>query len=41
MSEFNINFMRYRKIAGGISVALVIGSIVMLALTQVEWGLMN
>ncbi|MEE2914878.1 MAG: protein translocase subunit SecF [Pseudomonadota bacterium] len=39
MSEFNINFMRYRKIAGGISVALVIGSIVMLALTQVEWGL--
>ena len=39
MSEFNINFMRYRKIAGGISIALVIGSIVMLALTQVEWGL--
>ena len=39
MFEFNINFMRYRKIAGGISIALVIGSIVMLALTQVEWGL--
>mgnify|MGYP003298806585 FL=1 len=39
MPEFNINFMRYRKIAGGISIALVIGSIVMLALTQVEWGL--
>ena len=39
MPEFNINFMRYRKIAGSISIALVIGSIVMLALTQVEWGL--
>ncbi|MEM7363406.1 MAG: protein translocase subunit SecF [Pseudomonadota bacterium] len=39
MPEFNINFMGYRKIAGGISIALVIGSIAMLALTQVEWGL--
>ena len=39
MPEFNINFMRYRKIAGSISIALVICSIVMLALTQVEWGL--
>ncbi|MAV26177.1 MAG: protein translocase subunit SecF [Gammaproteobacteria bacterium] len=39
MPEFNINFMGYRKIAGGISIALVIGSIAMLAITQVEWGL--
>ncbi len=39
MPEFNINFMGYRKIAGGISIALVIGSSAMLAITQVEWGL--
>ena len=39
MPEFNINFMGYRRIAGGISIALVIGSIAMLAINQVEWGL--
>ena len=39
MPEFNINFMGYRRIAGGISIALVIGSIAMLAINQVEWDL--
>ena len=37
--DTNFDFMRFRKVAGGISIALVILSIVSLAINQVEWGL--
>jgi len=37
--DMNINFMAYRKIAGVISIALVLASLVSLAISQVEWGL--
>ncbi len=36
---FNIDFMRYRKVAGVASIVLVLASIVSLAVNQVEWGL--
>jgi preprotein translocase subunit SecF len=39
ISNFNFNFMRYRKIAGGISVGVVALSIVSLLVFQLEWGL--
>lgn len=35
----NIDFMKYRKIAGSISLVMVIASIISLAINQVEWGL--
>ena len=37
--ETKIDFMAYRKIAGGISIALVLASLVSLAINEVEWGL--
>lgn len=37
--DMNINFMAYRKIAGAISILLVVASLVSLAINQVEWGL--
>ncbi|MDA0272950.1 MAG: protein translocase subunit SecF [Proteobacteria bacterium] len=37
--DTNFDFMGYRKIAGGISIGLVLLSIVSLAVNQVEWGL--
>ena len=37
--DTNFDFMAYRKIAGGISIGLVLLSIVSLAVNQVEWGL--
>jgi preprotein translocase subunit SecF len=37
--DVNINFMGYRKIAGGISIVLVLLSLISLAFNQVEWGL--
>ena len=39
ISNFNFNFMRYRKIAGGISAGVVALSIVSLLVFQLEWGL--
>lgn len=39
MTITNLDFMRYRKIAGVISLAVVILCIVSLAINQVEWGL--
>lgn len=39
ISRLNFNFMRYRKIAGGISASLVALSIVSLLAFQLEWGL--
>ena len=39
ISRLNFNFMRYRKIAGGISASLVALSIVSLLVFQLEWGL--
>ena len=39
ISSFNFNFMRYRKIAGGISAGVVALSIVSLLVFQLEWGL--
>jgi preprotein translocase subunit SecF len=37
--DMKIDFMGYRKIAGGLSIAIVLASLVSLALNQVEWGL--
>ncbi len=37
--ELNLDFMGYRKIAGGISIAVVLASLLSLAINQVEWGL--
>lgn len=37
--DTKIDFMAYRKIAAGISIGLVLLSIVSLAINQVEWGL--
>lgn len=37
--DLNINFMAYRKIAGLLSIVVVLGSLVSLAVNQVEWGL--
>ncbi len=39
ISNFNFNFMHYRKIAGGISAGVVALSIVSLLVFQLEWGL--
>ena len=38
-TTFNIDFMRWRKVAAGISVVLVLGSMISLAMNQLEWGL--
>lgn len=38
-SDFNFDFMSYRKVAASISATLVLLSIVSLAVNQVEWGL--
>ena len=38
-TKYKIDFMQYRNIAGGISLALVLASLVSLAWNQVEWGL--
>jgi preprotein translocase subunit SecF len=37
--DSKIDFMKYRNIAGSISLALVLASLVSLAFNQVEWGL--
>ncbi len=37
--DSKIDFMKYRNLAGGISLALVLASLVSLAFNQVEWGL--
>ena len=37
--DLNIDFMKYRKIAGIASIVLVLGALVNLTLNQVEWGL--
>ena len=37
--DTQFDFMAYRKIAGGISIAVVLASLVSLAINQVEWGL--
>lgn len=37
--DFNFDFMRYRKAAGIASIVLVVGSLLSLAINQVEWGL--
>ena len=39
MANINFDFMRYRKIAAGMSIAVVLASLVSLALNQVNWGL--
>jgi preprotein translocase subunit SecF len=39
VTGFDFDFMRFRKIAGGISIAVVLASLVSLAINQVEWGL--
>jgi preprotein translocase subunit SecF len=39
LQDLNFDFMRYRKIAGGVSIGLVLLSIVSLAINQVNWGL--
>jgi preprotein translocase subunit SecF len=39
MANINFDFMQYRKIAGGISIAVVLASLVSLAVNQVNWGL--
>ncbi|MFT7384943.1 MAG: preprotein translocase subunit SecF, partial [Urechidicola sp.] len=39
MANINFDFMHYRKIAAGISVAVVLASLISLALNQVNWGL--
>lgn len=38
-TKYKIDFMKYRNIAGGISLALVLASLVSLVWNQVEWGL--
>lgn len=38
-TNLNINFMAYRKIAGGASILLVLASLVSLTVNQVDWGL--
>lgn len=37
--DFNFDFMRYRKAAGIASIVLLVGSLLSLAINQVEWGL--
>jgi preprotein translocase subunit SecF len=37
--DLNIDFMKYRNIAAGISLTLVLASLLTLVLNQVEWGL--
>lgn len=37
--DTNVNFMGYRKIAGVLSIIVVLASLVSLAVNQVEWGL--
>jgi preprotein translocase subunit SecF len=39
IAELNIDFMGKRKIAGAISVVLVLSAMISLAVNQVEWGL--
>ena len=39
VGDFNFDFMRFRKIAGGASILLVVGALLSLAVNQVEWGL--
>ena len=39
ISNFKLNFMQYRKVAGSISVALVLLSLLSLSTLQLEWGL--
>lgn len=39
LDELKINFMGYRKVAMGISIVLVLGSIVNLVINQLNWGL--
>lgn len=37
--DINFDFMKYRKAAGGVSIALVLLSLLSLSINQVEWGL--
>ena len=39
VTEFNFDFMRFRKIAGGTSILLVVAALLTLVVNQVEWGL--
>ena len=39
ITDFNFDFMRFRKLAGSASILLVFGALVSLAFNQVEWGL--
>ena len=39
VGDFNFDFMRFRKIAGGASILLVVVALLSLAVNQVEWGL--
>ena len=39
MANINFDFMKYRRIAAGISVAIVLASLLSLLLNQVNWGL--
>lgn len=39
VTGLNLDFMRFRKIAGGASILLVLASLASLAINQVEWGL--
>ena len=39
VTDFNFDFMRFRQIAGGSSILLVVAALLSLAVNQVEWGL--
>ena len=39
ISNLKLNFMQYRKVAGSISVALILLSLLSLSTLQLEWGL--
>ena len=39
ISNLNLDFMRYRKVAGSSSVAAILLSLLSLLMLQLEWGL--